>query len=116
MGNSLGAITGFVAPFVIAKVTEHHTHREWTIAFFICSVILAAGGLFFLVFSKSEVQSWAHDRDRDREPARLQPADSEPSVHFEAGALAGDADADADTDDQQKPLYPAADDIDEPRA
>ena len=90
---------------MIAKVTEHHTHREWTIAFFICSVILAAGGLFFLVFSKSEVQSWAHEREPDRD--RLQPADSEPSVHFEAGA---------DADDQQARLYPGADDVDEPRA
>lgn len=98
MGNSLGAITGFVAPFVIAKVTENHTHREWTIAFFICSVVLAAGGLFFLVFSSAHVQSWAHDAPQ-YQTKPLQPADSEPSVHFEAGSCALN-------DDQQARLYP----------
>lgn len=96
VGNSLGAITGFVAPFVIAKVTEHHTHREWTIAFFICAVILAAGGLFFLVFSKAHEQSWARETPYsysfNSDGARLAPAYSEPSVHFETGAGGLDTD------------------------
>ena len=39
-------------------MTPHHTHAEWTLAFYVAAGVLFIGGLFFLICAESKEQNW----------------------------------------------------------
>ena len=59
--NPTSCSPGFVAPFLVAKITKNHTHAEWNIAFFICAAVMSIGALIYLVFARADVQPWARE-------------------------------------------------------
>lgn len=50
--------TGFVSPYLFAKITENHTHTEWSISFYITAAVLTIGAVVFLIFAKADVQNF----------------------------------------------------------
>jgi ACS family sodium-dependent inorganic phosphate cotransporter-like MFS transporter 5 len=89
IGNSLGSITGFVAPFLVGWITSNHTHAEWSVAFFVCAGVMAVGALVYLIFARADVQPWA------REQLDEEPAPPEAGVSYKAKGNEADADAEA---------------------
>ncbi|CAH8512500.1 unnamed protein product [Schistosoma intercalatum] len=57
--NSLGALTGFLSPVVANALTPDKTYEQWRYVFYLGSVIFLIAGFFFLIFSSSNIQSWA---------------------------------------------------------
>ena len=50
--------TGFVSPYLVAVMTPHHTHAEWSLAFYVAASVLLLGGIFFLICCESKEQNW----------------------------------------------------------
>lgn len=65
VANGLASCTGFLAPFSVAKLTPNGTSGEWQRVFFLASALYFFGALFFIVFGRGEVQSWARDSESD---------------------------------------------------
>ncbi|CAH8843474.1 unnamed protein product [Trichobilharzia szidati] len=66
--NSVGALTGFIAPIVASALTPDKTYEQWRYVFYLGAGIFLAAGLFFLAFSSSAIQPWAievSDDDND---------------------------------------------------
>ncbi|CAH8528547.1 unnamed protein product [Schistosoma haematobium] len=57
--NSLGALTGFLSPVVANALTPDKTYEQWRYVFYLGSVIFLIAGFIFLIFSSSNIQSWA---------------------------------------------------------
>ncbi|VDQ01982.1 unnamed protein product [Trichobilharzia regenti] len=57
--NSVGALTGFIAPIVASALTPDKTYEQWRYVFYLGAGIFLAAGLFFLIFSSSTIQPWA---------------------------------------------------------
>ncbi|CAH8524541.1 unnamed protein product [Schistosoma margrebowiei] len=57
--NSLGALTGFLSPVVANALTPDKTYEQWRYVFYLGSVIFLIAGFFYLIFSSSNIQSWA---------------------------------------------------------
>lgn len=57
--NCISALSGFLAPLVASVLTGNHTQSEWQRVFFVCAGLSAFGGIFFAIFAKGEVQTWA---------------------------------------------------------
>ncbi|KAH9509804.1 hypothetical protein Btru_045240 [Bulinus truncatus] len=57
--NVAATIPGIIAPYVVGAVTKNKTREEWQIAFFIAAAIYVFGGLFYALFAKTTLESWA---------------------------------------------------------
>lgn len=57
--NSFATIPGMVGPVIAKSLTHYNTIEEWKSVFYIAAAIDVFGALFFLLFGKGEVQSWA---------------------------------------------------------
>ncbi|CAH8529559.1 unnamed protein product [Heterobilharzia americana] len=57
--NSIGALTGFLAPIVANLLTPDKTYEQWRYVFYLGAVIFITTGLFYLIFSSSTIQSWS---------------------------------------------------------
>jgi len=59
LSNSLGSITGILAPYVAHSITEDMSIIQWRTCFFVFGGLLMFGGVIFIIFSKAELESWA---------------------------------------------------------
>uniref|UniRef100_UPI00398F5BE5 sialin n=1 Tax=Pristiophorus japonicus TaxID=55135 RepID=UPI00398F5BE5 len=57
--NTFATIPGMVGPVVAKTLTYNHTIAEWRTVFYIAAAIDVFGALFFTIFGKGVVQSWA---------------------------------------------------------
>ncbi|KAK0050422.1 sialin [Biomphalaria pfeifferi] len=57
--NVAATIPGIFAPYIVGAVTKNKTREEWQIAFFIAAAIYVFGGLFYALFAKTSLESWA---------------------------------------------------------
>ncbi|XP_043919804.1 sialin-like isoform X1 [Protopterus annectens] len=59
--NTFATIPGMVGPVIAKGLTHYNTIGEWQTVFYIAAAIDVFGAVFFLLFGKGEVQSWALD-------------------------------------------------------
>ncbi|XP_072107188.1 sialin isoform X1 [Mobula birostris] len=59
--NTFATIPGMVGPVIAKDLTYNHTLAEWRGVFYIAASIDVFGALFFTIFGKGTVQSWAID-------------------------------------------------------
>lgn len=59
LSNSLGSLTGIVAPYLAHMITNESTVTQWRICFILFSSILFIASLIFLIFSRGNLESWA---------------------------------------------------------
>ncbi|XP_072912800.1 sialin isoform X3 [Hemitrygon akajei] len=59
--NTFATIPGMVGPVIAKDLTYNHTLAEWRSVFYIAASIDVFGALFFTIFGKGTVQSWAID-------------------------------------------------------
>ncbi|KAK2508154.1 hypothetical protein MC885_009047 [Smutsia gigantea] len=57
--NTFATIPGMVGPVIAKSLTPDNTIREWQTVFYIAAAIDVSGAIFFTLFAKGEVQSWA---------------------------------------------------------
>lgn len=57
--NTFATIPGMVGPVIARGLTEQNTIEEWQIVFYIAAAIDVFGAIFYAVFGKGTVQSWA---------------------------------------------------------
>ncbi|XP_067840264.1 sialin isoform X2 [Heptranchias perlo] len=57
--NTFATIPGMVGPVIAKALTYDHTIAEWRAVFYIAAAIDVFGALFFTIFGKGVVQSWA---------------------------------------------------------
>ncbi|XP_069742030.1 sialin isoform X2 [Narcine bancroftii] len=57
--NTFATIPGMVGPVIAKILTYNHTVAEWRNVFYIAASIDVFGALFFTIFGKGTVQSWA---------------------------------------------------------
>jgi len=65
VANGLASCTGFLAPFTVAKLTPNRSAAEWQRVFFLASGLYVFGAIFFCIFGRGNVQSWARDSESD---------------------------------------------------
>lgn len=59
--NTFATIPGMVGPVIAKVLTSNHTVAEWRTVFYIAACIDVFGALFFVIFGKGTIQSWATD-------------------------------------------------------
>ncbi|XP_076456263.1 putative transporter slc-17.2 [Babylonia areolata] len=59
VSTSFGCVPGIVTPYLVAEVTTDQTREQWQIVFFITGAVYLCGTLFFCLFARTTVQSWA---------------------------------------------------------
>ncbi|XP_017826593.2 sialin isoform X5 [Callithrix jacchus] len=57
--NTFATVPGMVGPVIAKSLTPENTVGEWQTVFYIAAVINVFGAIFFTLFGKGEVQSWA---------------------------------------------------------
>ncbi|XP_038656410.1 sialin [Scyliorhinus canicula] len=57
--NTFATIPGMVGPIVAKALTFNHTVAQWRTVFYIAAAIDVFGAVFFTIFGKGAVQSWA---------------------------------------------------------
>ncbi|XP_012787603.1 sialin isoform X1 [Sorex araneus] len=57
--NTFATIPGMVGPIIAKSLTPENTIKEWETVFCIAAAINVFGAIFFALFAKGEVQSWA---------------------------------------------------------
>lgn len=57
--NTFATIPGMVGPVIAKSLTPDNTIQEWQTVFYIAAAINVFGAIFFVLFAKGEVQSWA---------------------------------------------------------
>ncbi|NP_001263381.1 sialin isoform b [Mus musculus] len=57
--NTFATIPGMTGPIIAKSLTPDNTIREWQTVFCIAAAINVFGAIFFTLFAKGEVQSWA---------------------------------------------------------
>ncbi|XP_063347477.1 sialin [Pelmatolapia mariae] len=57
--NTFATIPGMVGPVIARALTQQNTIEEWQIVFYIAAAIDLFGAIFYAVFGKGTVQSWA---------------------------------------------------------
>ncbi|XP_048453235.1 sialin isoform X1 [Rhincodon typus] len=57
--NTFATIPGMVGPVIAKILTYRHTIAQWRTVFYIAAAIDVFGAVFFTIFGKGEVQSWA---------------------------------------------------------
>ncbi|XP_030171710.1 sialin isoform X1 [Lynx canadensis] len=57
--NTFATIPGMVGPVIAKSLTPDNTISEWQTVFYIAAAINVFGAIFFTLFGKGEVQSWA---------------------------------------------------------
>ncbi|KAM6166891.1 sialin isoform 1-T1 [Erethizon dorsatum] len=57
--NTFATIPGMVGPIIAKSLTPDDTIREWQTVFYIAAAINVFGAIFFTLFAKGEVQTWA---------------------------------------------------------
>uniref|UniRef100_A0AAX7SZG8 Sialin n=1 Tax=Astatotilapia calliptera TaxID=8154 RepID=A0AAX7SZG8_ASTCA len=57
--NTFATIPGMVGPVIARALTQQNTIEEWQIVFYIAAAIDVFGAIFYAVFGKGTVQSWA---------------------------------------------------------
>ncbi|KAK7477233.1 hypothetical protein BaRGS_00031544 [Batillaria attramentaria] len=57
--NSLACLPGIITPYLVAELTKEKTREQWQVVFFITAGVFVFGTVFFCIFAKTSVQSWA---------------------------------------------------------
>ncbi|XP_041535494.1 sialin isoform X2 [Microtus oregoni] len=57
--NTFATIPGMIGPIIAKSLTPDNTIREWQTVFCIAAAINVFGAIFFILFAKGEVQTWA---------------------------------------------------------
>ncbi|XP_030603237.1 sialin [Archocentrus centrarchus] len=57
--NTFATIPGMVGPVIARALTQQKTFEEWQIVFYIAAAINLFGAIFYTVFGRGTVQSWA---------------------------------------------------------
>ncbi|XP_042637500.1 sialin [Orycteropus afer afer] len=57
--NTFATIPGMIGPVIAKSLTPNNTIREWQTVFYIAAAINVFGAMFFMLFGKGEVQTWA---------------------------------------------------------
>ncbi|XP_043536414.1 sialin isoform X1 [Chiloscyllium plagiosum] len=57
--NTFATIPGMVGPVIAKTLTYSHTIAQWRTVFYIAAAIDIFGAVFFTIFGKGEIQSWA---------------------------------------------------------
>ncbi|KAM6186547.1 sialin [Rhynchocyon petersi] len=57
--NTFATIPGMIGPVIAKSLTPHNTITEWQTVFCIAAAINVFGAIFFTLFGKGEVQTWA---------------------------------------------------------
>ncbi|CAF3363661.1 unnamed protein product [Rotaria socialis] len=58
ISNTFATIPGIISPYVVGALTEKDPNN-WSIIFFLCTIIYIIGLIIFLLFGSSELQPWA---------------------------------------------------------
>ncbi|XP_072398715.1 vesicular glutamate transporter 1-like isoform X3 [Diabrotica undecimpunctata] len=70
--NSGSTIIGFFATMVVGLLTfQNQTTAQWQKVFWICTVMLFSGCLFYLIFASAEVAAWNNPNESIPEAKRL---------------------------------------------
>ncbi|CAH1267199.1 SLC17A5 [Branchiostoma lanceolatum] len=82
LANMGGTVAGIFAPLLVGLVTDNDpTLAGWSTVFYIGAAIQGVGGIFTVVFMRTDVQSWA-----------LEKGDGEPNIDDQSPELAGSKD------------------------
>ncbi|XP_066288221.1 sialin-like [Branchiostoma lanceolatum] len=82
LANMGGTVAGIFAPLLVGLVTDNDpTLAGWSTVFYIGAAIQGVGGIFTVVFMRTDVQPWA-----------LEKGDGEPSIDDQSPELAGSKD------------------------
>ncbi|XP_037542953.1 sialin [Nematolebias whitei] len=57
--NTFATIPGMVGPIIARALTKNNTIEEWQTVFYIAATINLLGAIFYCVFGRGKVQSWA---------------------------------------------------------
>lgn len=69
--NSAANLCGFLAPYVIGLIINHHeTLDQWRIVFWLAAGINITGNFFYLIFAKADEQHWSLNLRRTTGEAR----------------------------------------------
>ncbi|XP_074641028.1 sialin-like [Tubulanus polymorphus] len=72
ISNSLAAVTGFLAPYIVGVITSDQTRQQWQVVFYICAAVNTFGALFFIFGSSGNIQPWARETEPDERSVELQ--------------------------------------------
>lgn len=65
--NAAANVMSIIAPLLVGFVVKDDTDpAEWRYVFFISAGVYFFGNLMFILFSKTEIQSWNDPEHRDR--------------------------------------------------
>ncbi|PAA75067.1 hypothetical protein BOX15_Mlig000581g4 [Macrostomum lignano] len=64
VSNTVAALTGLIAPNVVAAVVRSGSQSEWLRVFLITSTVYWFGSLFYAAFGQGELQPWAAVADK----------------------------------------------------
>lgn len=65
--NAAANVMSIVAPLLVGFVVKNESDpAEWRLVFFISAGVYFFGNLMFVLFSKTEIQSWNDPEHRDR--------------------------------------------------
>ncbi|RNA24333.1 sialin-like, partial [Brachionus plicatilis] len=67
VANTIGNLSAFLAPFLVGIITKNKTSDEWSHVFIISLVVYVVGSLVFLIFAKSETETWAKNSEDKKE-------------------------------------------------
>lgn len=73
LSNSIGMLSGVFAPYVVAILTTNKTQEEWRNVFILTAIVYFIGALSFLVFASAETQSWAKEKNTEKETIECEP-------------------------------------------
>jgi len=54
--NGIGAITGFLGPYLVGALTTNHRLSEWRLVFWIAFVVFNVTNLVYIIWASGEVQ------------------------------------------------------------
>ncbi|KAK6165937.1 hypothetical protein SNE40_022743 [Patella caerulea] len=58
---TIAMLAALSAPFITSAIITEDTQMEWQHVFWIVAALNIIGGVFYVIFAKGEVQSWANN-------------------------------------------------------
>ena len=103
LSNTVGTVSGIVAPFLAAEMTSGGSREEWRFVFVVGAVVLVFGALFYAAFGSGELQSWA-TRESGTQPSAIALLPTSNSTVTRLIAKQKDNDFHQPTDDHHQPI------------
>jgi ACS family sodium-dependent inorganic phosphate cotransporter-like MFS transporter 5 len=59
ISNTIGTLSGIVAPYLVGILTKNKKQEEWSLVFIVTSCVYLVGAITFIILGTGETQKWA---------------------------------------------------------